>query len=820
MARRSAVMMFCLWPLSGLLFAGPVLALGLGDIQVSSRLDQPFVGVIPLRVDSPSDLDGLSITLGSAAAFRRAGIEPTDALSSLSFKVDSSGAKPVIRVLSQQPIREPFLNFLVEAHWNGGTLMREYTVLMDPPGTSAAAVGAPSAATVSSTPTSTSTAAAAPVEPAPAPPRPATHPAPASRTSNSAARAMPAPAGSHRYGPVKPGETFWSIATRARPSAGVTMDQVLLSIYDANPKAFDQGRFNGLMKGQVLRIPSARQMQSVSAADAKARVAALRRGTAASASASVAASTPASPTAVATQPTPPPQAGSAIVPVPAQLSSVPPAAAITHAAGAPVEAVKTPPAAAGTVPTPASNDLAVSQPAPAEITNAAGVPAAAASAAGTQAGKTPTPVNPPATGAPVAPPASSSRPAQAPAVKRIAAPPLRRPAPTTSAGWMALFERWRTPLLGVLAIAALLALLLLRRRRPADVEPADEGTPPTARGIGRVAAVAGAGAATAAAVSDEALEPHRAAAEPEHPDDAAATMPTPEPTAPAYAGDSDQSDFDRANATGARTLDVAGDMSTEDALGEADFHLAYGLYDEAISLVQSALVKAPQRRDLQLKLAECYAAAGRPVEFQELAETLHGRVDPTAWEKLAEQGRKLCPGVALFGGADVAAASTDGVDEQAATPGDSVIDFEPGPEPEPRAAQLASEAIPAAPAKSKSPASPPPTPPPTPPTLNLGDFDSFGERTPQSGADNRLDFKLDDIDLSEPEALPPRPVATPPPGAPAVDEGEFATKLDLARAYSDMGDNDAARSLLDEVAQGGSAAQKAEAEALARQLGA
>lgn len=636
---------------------------------------------------------------------------------------------------------------------------------------------------------------------------------------------MPAAAGGHRYGPVKPGETFWSIATRARPNAGVTMDQVLLSIYDANPKAFDQGRFNGLMKGRVLQIPSAQQMQSVSAADAKARVAALRRRTAASASASAAASTPASSTAVATQP-PPPQAGSAVVPVPAQVSSVPPAATITHAAGAPVNAAHTPPAAAGTVPAAASNDLAVSQPPPAAITNAAGVPAAATSAAGTQAEKPTTPVNPPAAVTSVAPPASSSPPARAPAVRRIATPPLRKSAPPASGGLMALFERWRTPLLGVLAIAVLLALLL-RRRRPVDVEPADEGAPPTARGIGPVAAVAGAGAATVAAVSDEPFADHLAATEPDYPDDAVATMPTPEPTAPAYAGDSDQSDFDRANATDARTLDVAGEMSTEDALGEADFHLAYGLYDEAINLVQSALVKAPDRQDLQLKLAECYAAAGRSVEFQELAETLHGRVEPAAWEKLAEQGRKLCPGVTLFGGTDVASAGR--VDEQAATPGDSVIDFELQPESEsesesePPATAPAPDATAVVPARPEPPASPPP-----PPTVDLGDFDSFGERSPQPASDNRLDFKLDDIDLSEPAPAAPsvraeslsQPAATPSSAASAADDGEFATKLDLARAYSDMGDNDAARSLLEEVAQGGNAAQKAEAEALTRQLGA
>ena len=108
-------------------------ALGLGDIEMRSALNQPMNAQIRLTSVQPGEADGMLVTLAAPDAFNRAGIERSQVLKNLKFTVDYEGPSPVIRISSSSPVVEPFLNFLLEVQWPTGRMVREYTVLLDPP---------------------------------------------------------------------------------------------------------------------------------------------------------------------------------------------------------------------------------------------------------------------------------------------------------------------------------------------------------------------------------------------------------------------------------------------------------------------------------------------------------------------------------------------------------------------------------------------------------------------------------------------------------------------------------------------------------------
>lgn len=109
-------------------------ALTLGDIEMRSALNQPMSAQIRLQTSNPSEVDGLIVTLASPEAFSRAGLERNATLNDLKFSVDTSiPTAPVINISSRTPVLEPFLNFLLEVDWPQGRMVREYTVLLDPP---------------------------------------------------------------------------------------------------------------------------------------------------------------------------------------------------------------------------------------------------------------------------------------------------------------------------------------------------------------------------------------------------------------------------------------------------------------------------------------------------------------------------------------------------------------------------------------------------------------------------------------------------------------------------------------------------------------
>ncbi|MEO6065674.1 MAG: FimV/HubP family polar landmark protein, partial [Lysobacterales bacterium] len=275
---------------------GQAAAMGLGPIEVRSGLNQPLLADIPILSEG-ENVDELRAQLANPEDLRRVGID-TSALSvPLDFEVvEDSRGRPIIRVTSTEPVREPYLSFLVEANWGKGRLLREYSVLLDPP------VFAPAVIERVAPPVSTSVApvvsvprpvappvqSATPPRPvAPSRPAPAPTPAPmmakpAEPAPPPAPRAAPPPAEPMLTAPaprsdsyaVQAGDTLYEIAAERRADANASINQMMVAMLRANPSAFYKDNINALKKGAVLRIPDATSARELSAAAAAAEVAA------------------------------------------------------------------------------------------------------------------------------------------------------------------------------------------------------------------------------------------------------------------------------------------------------------------------------------------------------------------------------------------------------------------------------------------------------------------------------------------------------------------------------------------------------------------
>ena len=218
------------------LYSGLAPALGLGEITLHSALNQPLDAEIELlELGDLSDVD-FKVRLAPAEVFSRSGVDRIYFLNDLRFTPLLQGGSGVIRVLSSKPVREPYLNFIVEVTRPNGHLFREYTVLLDPPGSSAYRAVASTAAPVAP--------AVAPVQvqqPRPAAPR--------------AARPKPSAEQGERYRVVA-GDSLWKIAARLREQGSQASQQTLMAdIHALNPQAFSNGDINRLHAGAELLLP-------------------------------------------------------------------------------------------------------------------------------------------------------------------------------------------------------------------------------------------------------------------------------------------------------------------------------------------------------------------------------------------------------------------------------------------------------------------------------------------------------------------------------------------------------------------------------------
>jgi pilus assembly protein FimV len=243
-----------------------VMALDLGQIQVKSALGQPLLAEIPLHPGSPAELQNLSVQLASSEEFARAGIVGGRTTIPLHFSVANGAGGKVIRITSSQAVDDPYLDLLLEVNSNAGKSVCEFAILLDPASAPAAApaavAAAPARATEPSRPVHASSSAQAPATAAPK----------AARAPVAAApKTAPAAAANGQYGPVERGQTLSSIARSTAP-AGVDAQQMMLALKQANPDAFYRDNINALKSGAVLRVPTSSEAQAMTIAAAMAEV--------------------------------------------------------------------------------------------------------------------------------------------------------------------------------------------------------------------------------------------------------------------------------------------------------------------------------------------------------------------------------------------------------------------------------------------------------------------------------------------------------------------------------------------------------------------
>ena len=849
-------------------------AAGLGKLTVLSPLGQPLNAEIEIVALRPGEEDTLVARVAPQEAFTAAGIEPSHILSGMRFAVERRDGRRFLRLTTPSPVNEPFVEVLVELQWATGRLVREYTFLLDPPEYKApqpiaAAPPAPpkpaveemkpapaveprpiepAAPVIAPVPTPTPPAVAeAPKEPAKEPAQeparePAKEAAPAPEPIKEAAKEPARPIEEPQTHEVRKGDTLGAIAKASLPP-GVTLNQMLVALYRANQDAFIRDNVNLVRAGRILNIPSAEAIGTVDVEEAnrivRANNAEFREYRARLAA--VPAPADAAPgqreAAGAIQPKPEapkpaaPQDQVRLSKVDPQKPSAPGAqAARGDDLVARERALKE---AQSRISDLEKNvaDLqkllelknqqlaelekkAAAKPAP-----AAPAPAPAPAAKAPEAPKpAPTPAPAPAAKAPEAP-----KPA-APAVK-----PAPKPAPPPPE--VGILDQILEEPIYIGALGAIVLLLVgyayyaWRKKKAVHAKFHDS--------------VIGAAAAGAAAGAASVTEPTLGAATP--PAQPAASQP---PAA----------------------------MAAEevDPIAEADVYMAYGRDAQAEEILKEALQKDAKRTAVHAKLLEIYANRKDAKSFEQTALKLKNLTNGAGpeWDKAAALGRSLDPQNGLYAGAAGAAAGA-AVAQAAPAPAAAApapaptLDFDIG-------------------GAAQAPASAPDPPldvtvQPRGPDAGL-DFDVSGapqkkdvsadETVVVSAADKTagLDFNLDlGAAKAEPAAAPAPAAAAPAtdaglsfdlnldlggdkkpeeakPAAPAdlsaisLDLGgsdatvvapggtdpkwqEVATKLDLAKAFEEMGDKKGARELLNEVMKDGDAAQKGQAQQLLAKLG-
>ncbi len=223
-------------------YASPSLALGVGSIDMNSTMNEPLNATIELYGTEGMGTGQLIARMGSMQDFERAGVIREYFLDDVRFSVDlDNQGGGVIRLSTDNPVVEPYLNFVLDLRWPDGRILREYTALIDfmpleeaAPVVTAAASPAKSNSTQASTPSSSA------------------------RVGEDGGRYR-----------VANGDTLWDIALQVRPGREYSPQQTMRAIVDNNPSAFSNGNINGLRAGSVLDLPSENQIASVDGNEAR-----------------------------------------------------------------------------------------------------------------------------------------------------------------------------------------------------------------------------------------------------------------------------------------------------------------------------------------------------------------------------------------------------------------------------------------------------------------------------------------------------------------------------------------------------------------------
>lgn len=618
-------------------------AAGLGRLTVQSALGQPLRAEVEITSVSADEAPTLGARMATQSAFRQANLEFNPALSALRFDLERRGeGSYVVKITSLRPVSEPYLDLLIELTWATGRVLREYTVLLDPPAlratpqviapvASAPQAPAPAAAPVAQAP---APAPAPAPEPTPLPARP-TQPAPAVAPGPAAAAPSPAapiaPDQPREY-LVKRGDTAGEIALQTK-AATVSLDQMLVAMVRANPEAFANGNMNRLFAGKTLVIPSSSEALAVDPTEARREVVAQSRDFAEYKSRLAQVAVAAPPAAAVA---PPASTGSGQVTTQVEDKSAP------AKAGDQLQIAKAEPSPAGGAPsatakadeaTARQRALKEQEERAAELkkTNEALAKALELqSKAGSQAqqaagARQPEPgVSPPAA-APsrearvqeVTPQPATVAPAPAPtpappkAEPKKAAPPP--PPPATPSFIEELLASPTTQIgLGIL-VAALLGLFgynIYRRRR---VEKTEEFQA-TGTGLRANSLFGSTGGQSV---------------------DTGAT-----------------STFNSSFIPAASQLD----SNEVDPIAEADVYIAYGREEQAEDILKEALRLQPDRNSVRVKLLEIYSRRGDKASFNAMVDELRSRTGGAGedWERAAKLGRAFDPANSAFAAAGAA----------------------------------------------------------------------------------------------------------------------------------------------------------------------
>ena len=826
-------------------------AAGLGKLSIQSALGQLLVAEIDLVSLQPGELDSLSARVASPEAYRDAKIEYSGVLRLLRFTVEKrANGQAYLKMSSVAPLNEPFVDLLIEVTWPAGRLQREYPILLDPPGfaeaRAAPAVTAPAPAVKAAPAPPPEPVAAPSVIPAAAP---VAAGSPSARTELAASKgdAKPEPSGDS-YGPVKKGETLRKIAGEVKPST-VSMEQMLSALYRENKGAFVDNNMNRLKAGQILRVPTADETGKISDKEANQEIRAhvanwkayrdqLAGGVAAMPTrpeSSQAAVGKVGSAAVTPPPTPAPdakdvlklsksdagkpatgskaggasqdrinalqeevtakdkalkEAQSRVSDLEKQIRDMQRLASLKAGATKPAETPKP-------VEAPKVAVVAPEPPKPVEAPKPAEPPKAVEPPKVTEAPK-------PAETKPDEPPKVAEAPK--PAAPKAVAPP---PEPSFMDQ---LMDNPMYLALGGAGIAALgLGGFLFARRRKSRA------------GAGPLTSM------TSAFPSD--LKPNTVTGK-----SGGGLVDT--------GNSSFLTDFDK---TGPGTIDT----DEVDPVAEAEVYIAYGRDAQAEEILKEAMARDKGRHEIALKLLEIYHARKSATAFETVAKELHGAVGEShpLWQKAAAMGAQIDPTnplyVAAAGGTatfnamqtvqvqakpnldfdlDSSSSAAAAAASESSHPPASSFDLDlgsgrsvPAPEPEPAPhAGLDFDLAPSAPAGTSMDAT---THQSTDEKPSF-DFDLSGLEMPSGkGAAARAPADL-------PLSFEPSPAAAQGSSMSLTDlnldsggGGEaVGTKLELAKAYLEIGDKDGAREILQEVVKEGSAAQKDEAQKLIASL--
>jgi pilus assembly protein FimV len=843
------------------LFLGATLAnaAGLGKLTVTSALGQTLNAEIELVSLQPGELDSLTARVAAPEAFRDARIEYSSSLRLLRFSVEKrANGQPYLKVTSIGPINEPFVDVLIEVTWPAGRVQREYPILLDPPGYSQTAppsvAAAPTSRAAPETPPATVPAAsssapapdAAPVAPGGGPSAQAelaTTPPGTPGAAPSETRAS-----GDTYGPIQKGETLNKIAQDTKP-ANVSLEQMLVALYRENKGAFISNNMNRMKTGQILRVPTAEEVAQIESKDANQEirthvadwkayrdqvaggVASLpaRTETANVASGRVA-------SAAVTPPAPPSaepkdvlklsksdtgkggagkggagsqdrvnamqeeltakdkalrESQSRVADLEKQIRDM---QKLLDLKAAPPTKAEPPKVAAVTPPAPAK--VEPPKPEPAKVEPVKPPEPAKAEPPKVEAPKVEPPkAEPPKVEAPKAEPPKAVTGAPGAPKKVAAAPP-----PEKGMVDEVLDNPWILGA-GVLAVTVLGVggfLFLRRRKDRAEAGPSSSMTSAFPSDLKPDSTTGKAGGGLVDTGNSSFL-----------------------------------TDFDK---TGPGTIDT----DEVDPVAEAEVYIAYGRDAQAEEILKEAMARDKGRHEIALKLLEIYHARKSATAFETVAKELKGAVGEGSplWQKAAAMGAQIDPTNPLYGGAGGAGTATytamapaakpdvdfsiTGAEAGAAAP---APDFDLDIEPTKRVDQGIEASMPGSGMDFDLAASAP-APAPEP---------AREEAPPKFDFDLGMDFpsgKSADLEVDPTQ----RSQGSHGGGAPSIDLADLSldmpgggdsgggggeavgTKLELAKAYLEIGDKDGARDILQEVAKEGSAAQKEEAQRLISSL--